>query len=139
MKYTGMILTACCLALAACGRKVPEQPSIECIPAKVSAGEKQIETVVQWNTRTGEARLLNSAPMSDKSTGKQGSLIGWVPVVDLQQSLRNLPTTVISSPAEETSATPVPTPQTPIQPNAPTIHPEAPKKPRGNKGIAPRG
>jgi hypothetical protein len=132
MKYPGIILTACCLILAACGRKMPEKPSIECMPAKVSVGEKQIETVVQWNTRTGEARLLNAAPMSDQSTGKQGSLIGWVPVVDLQQSLRNLPTTVIPSQAEKASATPVPTPQ-------PTIQPEAPKKPRGNKGVAPRG
>ncbi|MFZ0434860.1 MAG: hypothetical protein WAL87_02645 [Chthoniobacterales bacterium] len=132
MQYPGIILTACCLTLAACGRKMPEQPSIECIPAKVSVGEKQIETVLQWNPRTGEARLLNAAPMCDQSTGKQGSMIGWVPVVDLQQSLRNLPNTVIPSQAEKASATPVPTPQ-------PTIQPEAPKKPRGNKGVAPRG
>ncbi len=128
MSYPGIFLTVCCLALASCGRKVPEQPSIQCIPAQVSIGGKQIETVVQWNTRTGEARFLNAASMENQSTGKQGSLIGWVPVVDLQQSLRNLPNSVIPSQASKVPATPAPIPQ-------PTIETDAPKKTKVKKRV----
>lgn len=90
MNYLVVFLVACFLPLAACN-KAPDQHPIQCIAAKVSIGDKQIDSVIQWNDMTGEARLLNAASFSDKSTGKQGSLIGWVPLVDLQQTLRNMP------------------------------------------------
>ncbi len=91
MNYPAIILGVCCLITAGCKKRAPEQQLIQCIAAKVSIGDKQIDSVIQWNVVTGEARLLNAASFSDKSTGKQGSLIGWVPLVDLQQALRNLP------------------------------------------------
>ncbi len=40
MSDLGIFLTVYCHNLAACGRKVREQPAIQCIPAKVSIGEK---------------------------------------------------------------------------------------------------
>jgi hypothetical protein len=34
--------------------------------------------------------MLNAASFSDKSTGQKGNLVGWVPVTDLQQAIKNL-------------------------------------------------
>jgi hypothetical protein len=94
MKYTSVtLLAAACLALVACNEKsttASEQPTFECISAKITIADKQVDSVVQWNTKTGEARLLNAASFADKSTGQNGNLIGWVPLVDLQQAVQNL-------------------------------------------------
>lgn len=57
---------------------------------KVTVGGKEVETAIQWNTKTGEARMLNAASFSDKSTGREGNLVGWVPLVDLQQAVQKL-------------------------------------------------
>lgn len=67
-----------------------EESVFQCISAKITIADKQVDSVVQWNTKTGEARLLNAASFADKSTGQQGNLIGWVPLVDLQQAVQNL-------------------------------------------------
>lgn len=67
-----------------------EEPLFQCISAKITIADKQVDSVVQWNTKTGEARLLNAASFADKSSGQQGNLIGWVPLVDLQQAVQNL-------------------------------------------------
>lgn len=61
---------------------------------KVTVGGKDVETAIQWNTKTGEARMLNAASFSDKSTGKEGNLVGWVPLIDLQQAIQNLSTDI---------------------------------------------
>ena len=61
---------------------------------KVTIGGKEVETAVQWNTKTGEARMLNAASFSDKNTGQQGNLVGWIPLVDLQQAVQNLSTEI---------------------------------------------
>lgn len=122
MNYCAIILVACCLITAACKKEAPEQNSIQCIAAKVSIGDKQIDSVIQWNAVTGEARLLNAASFSDKSTGKQGSLIGWVPLVDLQQALRNLPVGVKPPAATKTPEQGPPAPPTSEQPIAPGKH-----------------
>jgi len=57
---------------------------------KVTIDGKEVETAIQWNSKTGEARMLNAAAFSDKSTGQKGNLVGWVPIVDLQQAIKNL-------------------------------------------------
>jgi len=64
--------------------------TFQCIATKITIADKAVDSVVQWNTKTGEARLLNAASFADKSTGQQGNLIGWVPLVDLQQAVQNL-------------------------------------------------
>jgi len=38
--------------------------------------------------------MLNAASFSDKSTGKEGNLVGWVPLIDLQQAIQNLSTDI---------------------------------------------
>ena len=73
---------------------------------KVTIGGKEVDTAIQWNTKTGEARMLNAASFSDKSTGQEGNLVGWVPIVDLQQAIQNLATQIqnqqTNSPAAKT-------------------------------------
>jgi hypothetical protein len=56
----------------------------------ITIGDKVVATAIQWNTKTGEARLLNAASFADKESGQKGNLIGWVPLVDLQQAVQNL-------------------------------------------------
>jgi hypothetical protein len=108
------LLVISTLALAACNNKTAaEQPSFQCISAKITIGEKQVDSVVQWNTKTGEARLLNAASFADKSTGQQGNLIGWVPLVDLQQAVQNLAQQIQAQQAAKGSASPA---SSPIQP-----------------------
>lgn len=122
MNYCAIILVVCFLMTAACKKEAPGQNSIQCIAAKVSIGDKQIDSVIQWNVVTGEARLLNAASFSDKSTGKQGSLIGWVPLVDLQQALRNLPAGVKPPTATKTPEQSAPTPHSSEQSIVPAKH-----------------
>lgn len=116
MKYLPLTLLAVStLALAACNDKTTvEQASFQCISAKITIADKQVDSVVQWNTKTGEARLLNAASFADKSTGQQGNLIGWVPLVDLQQAVQNLAQQIQAQQnAAKGSASPA---STPIQP-----------------------
>jgi len=115
MKYLPFsILAASALALTACNEKpAAEQPTFQCISAKITIADKQVDSVVQWNTKTGEARLLNAASFADKSTGQQGNLIGWVPLVDLQQAVQNLAQQIQAQQAAKSTASPA---STPIQP-----------------------
>jgi hypothetical protein len=116
MKYLPLsILAASALALTACNEKpAAEQSSFQCISAKITIADKQVDSVVQWNTKTGEARLLNAASFADKSTGQQGNLIGWVPLVDLQQAVQNLAQQIqAQQQAAKSAASPA---STPIQP-----------------------
>lgn len=114
MKYIPVSLLAILtLGLAACGQKPTEQASFQCISAKITIADKQVDSVVQWNTKTGEARLLNAASFADKSTGQQGNLIGWVPLVDLQQAVQNLAAQIQAQQNAKASASPS---STPIQP-----------------------
>jgi hypothetical protein len=117
MKYLPLsILAASTLALAACNEKAAvEQPTFQCISTKITIADKQVDSVVQWNTKTGEARLLNAASFADKSTGQQGNLIGWVPLVDLQQAVQNLAQQIQAQQAAKAGASPAPV-STPIQP-----------------------
>lgn len=114
MKYIPLTLLAVIsLGLAACNKPAPEQASFQCISAKITIADKQVDSVVQWNTKTGEARLLNAASFADKSTGQQGNLIGWVPLVDLQQAVQNLASQIQAQQNAKAGASPA---STPIQP-----------------------
>ena len=108
------LLAAASLALVACNQKsttAVEQSTFQCISAKITIADKQVDSVVQWNTKTGEARLLNAASFADKSTGQQGNLIGWVPLVDLQQAVQNLAQQIQAQQAARgTNAAPASTP-----------------------------
>ena len=120
MKYTSItLLAAASLILAACspkGTTVADQPTFQCISAKITIADKQVDSVVQWNTKTGEARLLNAASFADKATGQNGNLIGWVPLVDLQQAVQNLAQQIQAQQAARgTNAVPA---STPIKPTA---------------------
>lgn len=57
---------------------------------RITIGDKEVATAVEWNTRTGEARMLNAATLSDKESGQQGNIVGWIPLGDLQQAVQNL-------------------------------------------------
>ncbi len=116
MKFSSLSLVAIlsCLGLSACNKSAPnDQVSYQCISAKLTIGDKQVDSVVQWNTKTGEARLLNAASFADKATGQQGNLIGWVPLVDLQQAVQNLASQIQAQQAAKAGASPA---STPIQP-----------------------
>ena len=92
-----------------------EQPaSFQCIAAKITIGDKQVDSVVEWNIKTGEARLLNAASFADKSTGQNGNLIGWVPLVDLQQAVQNL-AAQIQAQQQKGAAQPTSSPIKPIK------------------------
>jgi len=115
MKYTTFtLLAAVALVLTGCNEKsttAVEQPTFQCISAKITIADKQVDSVVQWNTKTGEARLLNAASFADKSTGQNGNLIGWVPLVDLQQAVQNLAAQIQAQQnAKGTNAVPTSTP-----------------------------
>lgn len=115
MKFpTSLALILTSLGLAACDKTqqqpVAEQPIYQAIAAKITIADKQVDSVVEWNTKTGEARLLNAASFADKSTGQQGNLIGWVPLVDLNQAVQNLASQIQAQQAAKSGATPASTP-----------------------------
>jgi len=108
---TTSLLAASCLALGACNKPAAsEQASFQCISAKLTIANKDVDSVVEWNTKTGEARLLNAASFADKATGQQGNLIGWVPLVDLQQAVQNLASQIQAQQAAAAKAAPSSTP-----------------------------
>jgi len=111
------LLAAASLGLVACNQKsttAVEQPTFQCISTKITIADKQVDSVVQWNTKTGEARLLNAASFADKTTGQNGNLIGWVPLVDLQQAVQNLASQIQAQQAAKgTNAMPAPRRSTP--------------------------
>lgn len=119
LTYPSFALVLCALALSACN-KTETQPPVEqatwqAIAAKITIADKQVDSVVEWNTKTGEARLLNAASFADKATGQQGNLIGWVPLTDLNQAVQNLAAQIQQQQANKAaapaaSATPASTP-----------------------------
>jgi len=118
MKQIPLLLAVLCslTALRAESTSAPEPPEkpaaasaqeFQVAFGKVTIGDKEVSTAIEWNTRTGEARMLNAASFSDKETGQQGNLIGWVPVVDLQQAVQNLASQIQkqqTSPSKQTNA-----------------------------------
>jgi hypothetical protein len=89
--------------------------TFQCIATKITIANKDVDSVVQWNTKTGEARLLNAASFADKATGQNGNLIGWVPLVNLQQAVQNLASQIQAQQAAAAKAVPSSTPITPVK------------------------
>ena len=116
MKFiTTSLLAASALALTISAAKAEtatnDAGTFQCIATKVTIANKDVDSVVQWNTKTGEARLLNAASFADKATGQQGNLIGWVPLTDLQQAVQNLAQQIQAQQAARgTNAAPASTP-----------------------------
>lgn len=115
------LLAACCFGIALSVAKADTTPAVEdagtfqCIATKITIANKDVDSVVQWNTKTGEARLLNAASFADKSTGQQGNLIGWVPLVNLQQAVQNLAAQIQAQQSAAAKAAPSSTPITPVK------------------------
>jgi len=116
MKFiTTSLLAASAFALSLAAAKADTATNnggtFQCIATKITIADKQVDSVVQWNTKTGEARLLNAASFADKSTGQQGNLIGWVPLTDLQNAVQNLAQQIqAQQAARATNAVPSSTP-----------------------------
>jgi hypothetical protein len=106
-----------CISFSACSKKsvlsdqspTLSQPGIfQCIPVVLTIADKQIFSMLEYNTKTSESRLLNAASFADKSTGQQGNLIGWVPLTGLQQAAQNLATQIQSQQAARATNSPTP-------------------------------
>ena len=106
---TSAFLAATTLGFVGCNKLQPvvEPPAYQAIAAKLTIAEKQVDSVVMWNTKTGDARLLNAASFADKSTGQQGNVIGWIPLQDLKQAFQELASQIQ---AAKSAATPASTP-----------------------------
>ena len=106
---TSAFLAATTLGFVGCNKLQPvvEPPVYQAIAAKLTIAEKQVDSVVMWNTKTGDARLLNAASFADKSTGQQGNVIGWIPLQDLKQAFQELASQIQ---AAKSAATPASTP-----------------------------
>lgn len=100
------------VSFSSCAKKavVEDQGAFQCVSVVVTIADKQVNSVVEWNSKTGEARLLNAASFADKSTGQQGNLIGWVPLTDLQQAVQNLASQIQSQQAAKGAKSASPTP-----------------------------
>lgn len=124
LTYSAIVFSLCILVLTACNQQPeavvqptpPEPPTYQAIAARITIADKQVDSVVEWNTKTGEARLLNAASFADKASGQQGNLIGWVPLTDLNQAVQNLATQIQAQQSKK-GAVPVAAPSsTPINP-----------------------
>ena len=116
MKFlTASLIAASALTLSLSAAKADTATNsggtFQCIATKITIANKDVDSVVQWNTKTGEARLLNAASFADKATGQQGNLIGWVPLTDLQNAVQNLAQQIqAQQSARGTNAAPASTP-----------------------------
>lgn len=106
--HAALMTVLCSLGLVACNQQQPvvqqtppPSPVFQAIAAKLTIADKQVDSVVMWNTQTGEARLLNAASFADKTTGQQGNLVGWVPLTDLNQAVQNLATQIQAQQAKK--------------------------------------
>ena len=113
--FTTSLIAASALTLSLSAAKADTATNsggtFQCIATKITIANKDVDSVVQWNTKTGEARLLNAASFADKATGQQGNLIGWVPLTDLQNAVQNLAQQIQAQQAAHgTNAAPASTP-----------------------------
>lgn len=64
--------------------------TFQCISATITIAGKPTTTVVEWNTKTGMTRLLDSMVVTSKATGAQNVVVGWVPLGDLQAAIQEI-------------------------------------------------
>ncbi|MBM3857912.1 MAG: hypothetical protein FJ390_08155 [Verrucomicrobia bacterium] len=81
-------------ALTACQRNSSRDANSEgpfqCISATIMIAGKPTATVVQWNAKTGMARILDSMVVTSKATGAQNVVVGWIPLGDLQGAIQEI-------------------------------------------------
>ncbi len=91
-----LFVSVASIALIACQPKHPKAPTsadngtYQCIAATITVAGKPMAALVEWNTQTGVARLLDSAVFTSKTAGTQSSLIGWVPLGELNQVIQEV-------------------------------------------------
>jgi len=81
-------------ALTACqrhsSRDADGEGPFQCISATFMIAGKPTTTVVEWNTTTGMARILDSMVVTSKATGSQNVVVGWIPLGDLQSAMQEI-------------------------------------------------
>ncbi len=101
-------------ALTACqrhaSRDLGNDGAFQCISATIMIAGKPTTTVVEWNTKTGMARILDSMVVTSKATGTQNVVIGWIPLGDLQNAIQEI---VNRNQAAQQQATPAATSEAP--------------------------
>ena len=87
-----LALTAC--ALVACQPRAAKNGAgdgpFQCISATIMVAGKPTTTVLEWNEKTGIARILDSMVVTSKATGAQNVVIGWIPLGDLQGAIQEI-------------------------------------------------
>ena len=81
------------VVLTACQRhskEVANDGSFQCISATIMIAGKPTTTVVEWNSKTGMARILDSMVVTSKATGAQNVVVGWIPLGDLQSAIQEI-------------------------------------------------
>ncbi|MBX9742329.1 MAG: hypothetical protein K2W99_02140 [Chthoniobacterales bacterium] len=81
-------------ALVACQPNKPkatsENGTYQCINANITIAGKPTTVLIEWNSQTGTARLLDSAIFTSKTTGAQNVILGWVPLGELNQVIQEV-------------------------------------------------
>lgn len=133
MNFKNLLALALALPLIACQSRTAKNSAddnpFQCISATIMVAGKPTTTVLEWNTKTGMARILDSMVVTSKATGAQNILIGWVPLGDLQGALQEIVSRNQAlqqqTPASPQNAAPAPTQE---NPSAPTISTASGKK-----------
>ncbi|MCX6957196.1 MAG: hypothetical protein NT164_01455 [Verrucomicrobiae bacterium] len=92
--YSLVVLSLAACALAACQPRASKNGAgdgpFQCISATIMVAGKPTTTVVEWNEKTGMARILDSMVVTSKATGSQNVVIGWIPLGDLQGAIQEI-------------------------------------------------
>lgn len=96
LSVTSLLLLIASL-LAACHSRTSkdanaEGGSFQCISSTIMIAGKPTATVLEWNTKTGTARILDSMLVTSKATGAQNVVVGWIPLGDLQGAIQEIVT-----------------------------------------------
>lgn len=67
-----------------------ENGTYQCLNATITIAGKPTTVLIEWNTQTGVARLLDSAILTSKTTGAQNIALGWVPLGELRQVIQEV-------------------------------------------------
>lgn len=91
-----LFITAAAIGLVACEpnknttKNTNENGPYQCIAANITVGGKPMPVLIEWNAQTGVARFLDSAIFTSKSNGAQRTVVGWVPLGELNQVIQEV-------------------------------------------------
>jgi len=92
--YSLLVLSLVACGFVACQPRAPKNGAgdgpFQCISATIMVAGKPTTTVVEWNEKTGMARILDSMVVTSKATGAQNIVIGWIPLGDLQGAIQEI-------------------------------------------------